>query len=261
MVAVDSLGFRTDLMLLALQGSEITSHDEHVVVRTPDNPRYHSGNFLLLNAPPAPGSVSSWVAEFEREFPDASHLLLGVDSTGGEFGDRDEVAAAGLEPDLSTVMTASSVHLPLHLNESATFRMLKPDDWAPMTAMREACNVDYEPASYREFVRPKMAALRRLQEQGYGGWFGAFLDGEPVAGLGIFTDGSGIARFQSVNTVPEHQRRGLAGTLVHEASRYAFSRLDARVLVMVADPDDSAIRLYRSLGFADSETQAQVFRP
>ncbi|QWF81828.1 hypothetical protein HUW46_05261 [Amycolatopsis sp. CA-230715] len=248
-------------MLLALQGSEITSHDGHVVVRTPENPSYHSGNFLLLIAPPAPGAVSSWVAEFSREFPDASHLLLGVDGTAGEFGSPDEVAAAGLIPDLSTVMTASSVHLPLHPNESATFRMLTPEDWAPMTEMREACNVDHEPAAYRAFVRPKMAALRRLQEEGHGGWFGAFLDGLPVAGLGIFTDGSGIARFQSVNTLPGYWRQGLAGTLVYEASRYAFSRLGVRTLVMVADPDDAAIRLYRSLGFEDSETQAQLFRP
>lgn len=34
-----------------------------------------------------------------------------------------------------------------------------------------------------------------------------------------------------------------------------------RDLVMVADPDDTAIRIYRSLGFADSEVQIQLARP
>ena len=34
-----------------------------------------------------------------------------------------------------------------------------------------------------------------------------------------------------------------------------------RNLVMVADPDYSAIRIYRSLGFADSETQIGLDRP
>nr|MBA2558703.1 GNAT family N-acetyltransferase [Propionibacteriales bacterium] len=32
-------------------------------------------------------------------------------------------------------------------------------------------------------------------------------------------------------------------------------------LVMVADPDYPAIRLYRSLGFVDTETQLQAERP
>jgi len=30
---------------------------------------------------------------------------------------------------------------------------------------------------------------------------------------------------------------------------------------MVADPDDTAIRIYRSLGFTDSEFQIQLARP
>jgi hypothetical protein len=34
-----------------------------------------------------------------------------------------------------------------------------------------------------------------------------------------------------------------------------------RDLVIVADPDYSAIRIYRSLGFADAEIQIQVARP
>ena len=45
---------------------------------------------------------------------------------------------------------------------------------------------------------------------------------------------------------------------MHRASRYGHDDLGARTLVMVADPEHAAIRLYRSLGFADVESQLQL---
>ena len=50
----------------------------------------------------------------------------------------------------------------------------------------------------------------------------------------------------------------MARTLVAHVSRYGFDVLGARTLVMVADPDYHAIELYRSLGFAVTETQLQA---
>ena len=38
---------------------------------------------------------------------------------------------------------------------------------------------------------------------------------ELIASLGIFTAAAGLARFQSVKTHPDHRGQGLAGTLVH----------------------------------------------
>jgi len=37
---VESLGYQTDLMLLALQGSEIDEHDDYLAVRSPHNPDF-----------------------------------------------------------------------------------------------------------------------------------------------------------------------------------------------------------------------------
>jgi hypothetical protein len=48
--------------------------------------------------------------------------------------------------------------------------------------------------------------------------------------------------------------------LIQHVSRYGFGELRATTLVMVADPDYSAIRLYRSVGFADGESQLQAER-
>jgi predicted GNAT family acetyltransferase len=74
-------------------------------------------------------------------------------------------------------------------------------------------------------------------------------------------DGKGLARFQNVQTSPEDRGRGLAGTLVHHASTYGLTQGGARTLVMVADPDYLAVRIYRSVGFNDTETQLQFAVP
>lgn len=103
--------------------------------------------------------------------------------------------------------------------------------------------------------------MRQLQAQGFGAWFGAFQAGRMVSGLGVFGDGSGIARFQNVDTHPEHRNQGLAGMLVYKAGQYAQQEMAARTLVIVADPAEPAIRIYRSVGFRDAETQVQLQQP
>ena len=119
----------------------------------------------------------------------------------------------------------------------------------------------FDPAENRDFTERRMTARREQQEAGLGGWFGAFVDGEMLCGLGLFTDGSGLGRFQDVETVASARRRGLAASLVHHASLVGLREYAIRELVMVADPDYAAIRIYRSLGFTDSEIQIQVARP
>ena len=43
---VRSLGYRTDLMISAING-EVTDRGDYLVIRTPSNPTYYWGNFLL----------------------------------------------------------------------------------------------------------------------------------------------------------------------------------------------------------------------
>ena len=76
-----------------------------------------------------------------------------------------------------------------------------------------------------------------------------------LSGLGIFGAGEGVARYQSVETHPDARSRGLAGTLVHTAGEWAREHLGTRTLVIVADPDYHAQRLYESVGFTGTETQ------
>jgi hypothetical protein len=47
---------------------------------------------------------------------------------------------------------------------------------------------------------------------------------------------------------------------VHHVSSFGLTELGAHTLVMVADPAYAAIRLYRALGFTDSESVLQAER-
>lgn len=259
---VQSLGYRSDLMLLRLQGSLVVDRGDHLVVRSPANPGFHWGNFVLGDQTWVDRSLSDLVGVFHAEHPKASHLALGVDGVdGGVWGD-DELGRCGLEAERSVVMTATDVHEPIHPNTDAVCRMLASDaDWAAAVDLSANDNETFEPIEYRDFEHRRMAARREQQEAGLGGWFGAFVDGEMLCGLGLFTDGSGLGRFQSVQTLASARRRGLAATLVHYASLVGLRDDAVRELVMVADPGYPAIRLYRSLGFADAEIQIQVARP
>ncbi|MGW0586328.1 GNAT family N-acetyltransferase [Streptosporangium sp. NPDC002607] len=258
-MAVRSLGYQSDLMLLGLQGSVVDRRDGYLAVRTPANPTYHWGNFILLDTPPAPGTVASWVSTFHHEFPDAGHVALGVDGVTGDAGEPEELAAASLDVERSTVMTASAVHPPPRPNRDAHFRVLNGDeDWSAALALQEATNPGPDIEGYRVFAQRNLAAMRRLQERGCGAWFGAFVNDRMVSGLGLFTDGSGLARYQAVDTHPAHRNQGLSGTLVYTAGRHALEHLNAHTLVMVADPSYVAIRVYRSVGFTDAETQVQL---
>ena len=105
-----------------------------------------------------------------------------------------------------------------------------------------------------------MLEYQRMNEAGLGNWWGAFLDDKMVSSLGLFLE-NGVGRFQSVETHPQYQRRGLCGTLVYTAAKHAFETFNARVLVMCADPEYHAARIYESVGFKPSETQMALEKP
>jgi len=281
---ITSLGFRTDVALRVLEGAEVTDRGDYLVVRSPDNPDFWWGNFLLLAGWPAPGTADSWLARFAAEFPLARHVTLGVDSTGEDGAGADstgvdgagvdgagvdgvhddgviraEFLAAGLEPQRDTVLTCAAVGPPPHPSAGAEIRRLESDtDWQQSVELTVRC---FGPGESRDYLENRTAVRRRLTLAGRGAWFGAFAGSRLLAQLGLFDAGDGYARYQHVETAPQARRRGLAGTLVWHAGRYGREVLGASTFVIVADPADAAIRVYRACGFADRQRQFGFERP
>ena len=138
---IASLANRTDLAMLERSGSEVTDRGTHLVVRTPDNPTFWWGNFLLLAEAPADrGAAAEWLREFEREFPRgaAPHLRRSTAPTAA-VADLAPFTALGLEAEESSVMTAEAVHEPPRPNTEATYRPLaSDDDWAQQIEVARA---------------------------------------------------------------------------------------------------------------------------
>ena len=248
---VTSLGFRTDLALRVLEGAEITDRGDYTVVRSPDNPTFWWGNFLLLAGWPEPGTGDGWLARFAAEFPQAEHLALGVDAGHEPAQVPPEFLAAGLEFERATVLSCAAVQPPPRQNTEAEIRRLESDDdWEQSRDLGIRCYGYGGP-----YLDRRARARRRLTQLGRAAWFGAFTDGRLLSQLGVCDTGGGLARYQDVETDPGARRRGLAGTLVWRAGVFAAGAFGAGTLVIVADPAEEAIRVYRACGFADAQGQ------
>jgi ribosomal protein S18 acetylase RimI-like enzyme len=258
-----ALGFGTDLVLLRQQGSTVQERDGYLAVRTPANPTYHWGNFLLLDQAPAPGSLGAWLAVFREEHPGAKHVAIGIDDPDGE-PDPAEAEARGLAVERDVVLTTTTLE-PGPWPGDVDLRTLDPASdaaWAALADLEMASFETADPAAHRVFVERRLAGHRASVRAGHGAWCAAYRpDGTPVSTLGIFAAGDGVARFQDVATLAAYRRRGLAGALVRYAGALARDRLGVRGLVIVADPAGPAIGVYRRAGFTDHSAQWALYRP
>src|SRR3954452_8803159 len=160
-------------MLRRLAGASVTDGGDYLVVETPTNPSFYWGNFLLLAEPPAPGTAGRWLDVFSTEFPMAEHVAIGIDGLDGQTGDLTELLAAGLELELSTVLTADRLSFGARL--SADVRPLRTDDdWQQAAVVRLAVDED-DSAAHAEFVQRKLAEARQLVASGHGEYLGAFV--------------------------------------------------------------------------------------
>jgi GNAT superfamily N-acetyltransferase len=261
-VRVQSLGFRTDLGLRRLGGAQIIERDSHIVVRTPGDPGFWWGNFILWPAPLGPGEGSLLGSLFACEFPQADHVAVGIDGTDGTIGDATEVAALGVSAEVDAILSATRLREPSRPTAGAEFRALAGDrDWAQALRLRLATYLEDDTRERREHSARQIRTSRSVCERGAGAWFGALVDDQLQSALGVVRVEPGLVRYQAVETHPDHRGKGFASRLLYEASIYAIEVLGARTLVIAADPGYHAIGIYRSLGFEQVERQVQLERP
>ena len=258
MMEIRSLGYRTDLIFNRFQGT-IVDRGDCLVIRTPSNPGWYWGNYLLFRDPPDADALPAWKRRFHQEIAalqPAPHLAFGWDSPDGEPGVLEPFLAEGFLLNENAVLTATAVSPPPHPNAEVSIRPLATDaEWMQALENQVACHGEEFPLpAYRTFKARQMEGYRRMAAAGLGAWLGAFAGGRLVADLGVFVDGP-VARFQAVETHPGFRRRGICGTLVYEGARHAQAALGAERLVMLADEHYHAGRIYESLGFRPTERQ------
>jgi GNAT superfamily N-acetyltransferase len=258
-------GWLTDIAVLRLSGATIEDCGDHLVITSPDNPGYHWGNFLLVTDPQARNDASRWAALFRATFPDARHLCIGLPA------EPDPAPWAAFDLPVTSEEVMSSTTLPaqrLCPDGYSIHQLLTPDQWAAAAQadIAENARTGAQPddSSYRDFTVGRMRTRAWMSDRGVAAFFGAFVGDECVSDLGIVlcgrdAEGREMARYQSVQTAYGHRRRGLAGHLVGVAARWAADRGTTR-WVIATESDNTAGRLYRSLGFAPDSRSWQVER-
>lgn len=212
------LGWQTDLIFARFDG-EITPRGDHLCVRTPTNPSFWWGNFLLFARAPRDGDLAPWLDAFRREIadpqPESTHRTFGI-AARGPVALPEEFAAAGFTLSESTVLTleAPQLRAPAPFPAGVECRPLDlPRDAAAVVEKQVAVDAHrYEPGGYRLFVEREMLRYGAMQAAGLGGWFGLWAGDVLAASCGLFRDparGDGLGRFQYVSTHPEWRRRGL----------------------------------------------------
>ena len=250
------LGWHTDLAVLRLTGSTIDEQPDHLVVRTPANPNYYWGNFVLVTDPDRIDDPQHWLDVFETTFPGAPHRAIGMVSAPR---DPDAWTALDLELEHDDVLATDTCPEPGPVPQGYLFKQIADAiEWEQSTGLR----IDEfagDSAHEMEFERRSTTQRVAMSEEGHVAWFGAFHGDRLVAELGIVDCGEGVARYQSVVTGADHRRRGLAGHLLGVAAGWARER-GARSWVIVAEDGSPAARLYRSRGFAPADTGHRATR-
>jgi GNAT superfamily N-acetyltransferase len=253
-----SLGQQTDLAILELTGSEIKTHDDHVVVKTPQNPNYHWGNFILVLDPAKINDCSFWVRRFEQEFPNKDWIALDLPEMPIDTSSWEQQGVVLEKLDvLSTDRTPNKAPLPF----GDTTRAFQGSDWEALILQEIAGLVsenEYEPEKVEAFVRETNATRQRLCQEENAAWFGAFLGEDLVANLGVIKCGK-TARFQSVETHPDHIRKGLASHLLGVAASWSEQTGCDRWVIVTEETNDAG-RVYRRAGFSPDLASVTAYR-
>jgi len=257
-VRVTSLGLATELALADTRGKVIDRGD-CLVIETPDDPGYYYGNVLVLPEPPRAGEVAHWRQRFDSELgtnPEIRHVTFVWDGIADDPGAVGELEAAGFVLEHTQVMVAAAMsprHVDTDLRPLATDEITTDLAWAI---------ADRHDESYRRFLSRRASWHRDLVARGTARFWGAFVDDQLVASLGLVDLAAGgaawsgplarHARYQDVQTATEHRKRGLASALLAMSAVDAFARGIAGA-VIVAAPASEAASVYEHAGFATVE--------
>lgn len=251
-------GWATDLAVLRHTGSLVDDRGDHLVVRSPDNPDFHWGNFVLVTDGDRVDDADRWVSTFRVAFPEADWVAVGLTRAPE---DRTAWVAHGMRLEYEDVLSTRTLPRQALLPAGYTVRPFAEEDWERSVVRVMAENArtgEHEPAAFERFARARARTRSSLCRRGVGAWFGAFAEDALVADLGIVRCDR-AARYQDVSTDPEHRGRGLASHLLGVAARWAGEGGCDR-WVIVTEATNPAGRVYRAAGFALDTATVEAYR-
>ena len=262
----DPLGaWRTDLALLIARAAprRAPRHRRGRAHSEQSRPSGGATSARCARRRPAPSSAALG-RDLRRGLPGRGHRAFGVDDPGGRQPRAD--AARAVRATRSSRRCdgePQQVDEPGTGNATAARRRLEGDaDRAARVEPPSACSDPQEGRASRsspyDGLRPSGGSPRTATAT----WFGGLRRASRRSRLGIFSTGDGLARFQSVETHPEHRRRGRpAAGRPRRRARPRHARR-ATPAVIVADPDARPIRIRTAdVGSAERGPATRPSRP
>lgn len=252
---VRSLSYSTLLHTLSFSSSIENKH-EYLVVKTPGNPRYYWGNFLFFHHPPKQESMVEWELIFDKEFLDIplKHKAFAWDSVGDSAIIVDPFINNGYYLEVDDVLLTSRIRKPNYYNSNLTITPIdSSSQWNQVTQLSMDCFCPNPDMEYAKYVNKLRIDIEKEIREGKGIWMGAFLKDKLVGDMGLFQAGKGRGLVISVKTDPKYRKNGVCRTLLYKTAFYGFEHLGFKEIVMVADQNLSASKIYRSVGFQTCE--------
>ena len=253
---VKSLGHKTSLELNRSSG-EVKDHGNYLCIKTPSRPDFFWGNYLLLAQAPKKGDFFELVKLYRSHFGDPNKQ--GFITITWDLSDAkpsiSEFQSNGFQLDTSKILVTDSVKPHSNMNNSIEIR-----EYDPNQNIDQYLDVHYDPKwSYgtdeeqRSFMISSLRDFSSLPDNRQKKRIGAYINDKLVGDLGIFKVGN-LIRFNNVSTHRDFRRLGVCRRLVFEASNLGLTNPGATKLVMEADANYHAAKIYESLGFQHRET-------
>ena len=129
---IKSFGRRTDLIFSKFAG-QVQDRGNYLLIRTPSNPDFHWGNYIIFDRPPRKGDLAQWVTLFNSEFPcyeEPHHYVFTWDCENNHKGEYEEFLDNNFELDSGVVLMTTKLKSPPHANKEIEVRKLSSDkDW------------------------------------------------------------------------------------------------------------------------------------
>lgn len=225
---------------IELAGTETVESLLGVGVLTPELPRRHDSNYLLLER----------AADARDAIAEADRILGGAGRSHRVIFTFDDDLAARLAPEFQALGWLVQRHVLM-------VQRRDPEKWADTSIVREVDEAALRPGRTREIVAqpwgsPELArelldAKVMLADRAETRFFGVEVDGEIVAWSDLYL-AQGAGQVEDVATKAEHRGRGYATAVVLRAIEEA-RRAGADLVFLVADDYDWPKQLYARLGF------------
>jgi ribosomal protein S18 acetylase RimI-like enzyme len=225
---------------IELAGTETVESPLGVGVLTPELPRRHDSNYVLVDR----------AASAQEAIDEAERILGGAGRDHRLIMTFDEELGERLWPEFEALGWRLQRHLFMvqrrRPEKEADLSVVSEVDESALRPGRTRAICSYEWGS-PELARQLLDAKVLLADRAETRFFGVEIDGEIVAWSDLYV-AQGMAQVEDVATVEEHRGKGYASAVVLRAVEEA-RRSGADLVFLVADDYDWPKELYRRLGF------------